>query len=943
MNNTYHRPGRFKLLYFAVLIFHGSTYSWSSGEGTGTINQKRNSPAEENTVYATNVKKVLSLSAKTAPNQDESDSSTTDQEFNQYHAYQNKHEHKPTKRQDIETSVLNQMKHWFFITSFSEHHRKPRDTSSVTDQHDHTNLTCPSYVSCLGARNCTTEIDPGLASKDERCYCEKYCEMFQDCCADYAQACINKSRQPSTSQVTKGLWQCHRESNSTNRVWMISLCPATNSTPDDIRENCSNSVHTSLKDSVPVKDTKGITYKNRFCALCHGIPEHETQFFNAELSCNGSVVSITISNTTEHIYSNCSYIQWKIPESFPRRYCLKTRGNETCLLQSALLREKCSSSIPGIVRNWRVKGHYYLNQYCALCGNISFNDIKCGSYIIRRRPPNQSTYDDVIAVNSEEVTQQNIVYCGSDKVYDIITRECREFFDIEFTPMVPFAFRYIAVVVLRSKVPLQQSKITYLKEAIRSDMMEKFIIPLSINVRYENITVYYIDITFLGELGPHSGDEFNSTVNLALSFNITTANNSFTTMKKTWKPIFCFKIETYKPGEYAFVSRYHPAVYINSTGDVILPDNYFGEIDQRAGKTVKNGSMILDPEGDIQVCRRSQSISNCSGVFIGLKKHEYVILPKGSLYRNQTRESMDFLMLNGTAYICVHYSSYYNTRAKKAETSELLNLLSFIGLCVSIPCLLFVLFTYSLFNELRTVPGVNLMNLTFSLLLTHSLMLGIKVTHIKPLCTAIAVLLHYLYLVTFTWMSVIAFDTYRTFSTTCYSRQRARNCKCRFIALGWLPAFLFVFTCFNLDISGKVAIGYGDREFCWIGNLRLNLFVFVIPVAFLVTFNVLVFILIVYSIQKVKKQTQNVFNSLKNQTSVWLFVKLATLMGFTWIFGFLWILWSDYFAYPFVIFTSLQGVYIMVAFVFTPRIKNMYRDLLIAKEAEPVETYDTRL
>ncbi len=238
----------------------------------------------------------------------------------------------------------------------------------------------------------------------------------------------------------------------------------------------------------------------------------------------------------------------------------------------------------------------------------------------------------------------------------------------------------------------------------------------------------------------------------------------------------------------------HPAVYINSTDEVILPDNYFGEIDLRARLYAKNGSII--PEGNIQVCRRLQPLSNCSGVFIGLKKHEYVILSNGSLYRNQTKESIDYLMLNDTAYICVHYSSYYKTTAKQAASSELLDLLSFIGLCVSIPCLLFVLFTYCFYKELRTVPGVNLMNLAFSLLLSHSLLLGIKSTHIKSLCVAIAVLLHYLYLVRFTLMSIIAFDTYHTFSTTCYSRQRARNFKCRFSAIGWLPAFLFVVTCF---------------------------------------------------------------------------------------------------------------------------------------------------
>ncbi len=83
MNDSYRRPGRLKLLYFAVLIFYGSTYSWSSGEGTGIINENQNSPVEENTIYATSEEKVLSLSAKTASNQDESDPSTRDQGLNQ--------------------------------------------------------------------------------------------------------------------------------------------------------------------------------------------------------------------------------------------------------------------------------------------------------------------------------------------------------------------------------------------------------------------------------------------------------------------------------------------------------------------------------------------------------------------------------------------------------------------------------------------------------------------------------------------------------------------------------------------------------------------------------------------------------------------------------------------------------------------------------------------
>ena len=106
------------------------------------------------------------------------------------------------------------------------------------------------------------------------------------------------------------------------------------------------------------------------------------------------------------------------------------------------------------------------------------------------------------------------------------------------------------------------------------------------------------------------------------------------------------------------------------------------------------------------------------------------------------------------------------------------------------------------------------------------------------------------------------------------------------------------------------------------------MFVFVIPVAFSILFNALLFFLTVNSIRKIRKQTQQVGNVANGRRNLVLFVKLAVLMGFTWIFGYLKILVSNYFDYPFVIFTSFQGVYIAFGFVFTARVKLMYQNLL---------------
>ena len=112
--------------------------------------------------------------------------------------------------------------------------------------------------------------------------------------------------------------------------------------------------------------------------------------------------------------------------------------------------------------------------------------------------------------------------------------------------MAPFFYGYTAIVVIRSIIPLPHNRISYLEEAIGTELIKSELVLLDINVGYENNTVYSLDITF-APFEPISEDEFNSTVNLALSFNIKTGNNSLTTIKKTWKPIFCFKIETYEP------------------------------------------------------------------------------------------------------------------------------------------------------------------------------------------------------------------------------------------------------------------------------------------------------------------------------------------------------------------------------------------------------------
>ena len=88
-----------------------------------------------------------------------------------------------------------------------------------------------------------------------------------------------------------------------------------------------------------------------------------------------------------------------------------------------------------------------------------------------------------------------------------------------------------------------------------------------------------------------------------------------------------------------------------------------------------------------------------------------------------------------------------------------------VGTSLSIISLCFLLGVYFSFKELRNLPGKCLINLSLALLCYQAIFLGVeKSTEVEPLCKAVAILLHFFILAAFSWMSIMAFDTTKTFT-----------------------------------------------------------------------------------------------------------------------------------------------------------------------------------
>ena len=823
-------------------------------------------------------------------------------------------------------------------------------TVSPTLNNDDVNITllCESYwFSCRG--RCTQERELGGTEERLQCFCDHSCEMFQDCCADFDQFCS------STGTLTQEAenpdyehWKCIESDLLTEAlgVWMIASCPP-NWTQEHIDELCSTSF-TSLsydnhKDNLPVMDHTGNTYKNRYCAQCHGLNLDDLIFYNLLFNCHVPAPSGYQSNDIlQFLFALCDKAYWKTPERRARRYCYGLTGGCSDCFPPTKMQQKClSGSLRLVYVNDTGMQQNFINPYCALMNNAE--NIGCGPGSSKPQSGGEGKPQEVRSLKpfslvmdvdfSDQQTgketssvRMHKVSCLEGNVYDFYLQVCRP-------GIVPAEFNSVYKELLSVSLWMRSSISSFwiplvseinFKEAIlgKLNISETLLSAISIGNPLGPVSAVVLNIDF----NPTTKKKLSvKTIRIALSnLSIQLNNATLTVFKVAVKRMDCASIGSYNPYEYTVENR---VVKIRDTGEIIQEENYYTNETEWI-----NGSLV--PVGTLTVCKQERV--NCSGVLVPLNESEYVIFINGSLYRTISRELFEpgsFLSISDTTWVCTHFSSFSEAARNTTENNIVLVFLTFIGLSVSIVSLAAVLVTYALFKELRTLPGTNLMNLSLAHLLADLFYLATGYVDAKVACTIIAILLHYFFLVSLTWMSVMAFETWLVFSKILIQkRHRNKREKCFNLlgrtTLGWLPAFIFVVMCVVLDQSNVLTFHYGGIKGCWINNSTANMFFFVVPVALCILFNTVFFVLTVRAIRNTTKQTQRATHQKLHRRNAVVFLKIFIFTGFTWTFGILKIAVSEYFEYPFVMFTTLQGLYVVLAYVFTTRVKRMYCELL---------------
>lgn len=244
----------------------------------------------------------------------------------------------------------------------------------------------------------------------------------------------------------------------------------------------------------------------------------------------------------------------------------------------------------------------------------------------------------------------------------------------------------------------------------------------------------------------------------------------------------------------------------------------------------------------------------------------------------------------------------------EASESEnyILGLISIVGCTISIAGLLATAVCHLIFwRYVKSDKTKILLNLCLSLTIAMTIfLLGVEQTQHKILCTAIAILLQYFFLVSFFLMLAegitIAVSVILVFWT---------NSKVKvLLPLAWgIPMVIVAVSMVATGLEG-----YGNNKFCWLTIEEGVIYAFVVPAALIIVINLIITAIVLralFSTRAVMSKSQQD----KIRAGVRSVAVLAPILGISWIFGVLSVNSSTIiFQYLFTIFNSLQGFFIFL-------------------------------
>uniref|UniRef100_A0A3B5AGA8 Uncharacterized protein n=1 Tax=Stegastes partitus TaxID=144197 RepID=A0A3B5AGA8_9TELE len=252
-----------------------------------------------------------------------------------------------------------------------------------------------------------------------------------------------------------------------------------------------------------------------------------------------------------------------------------------------------------------------------------------------------------------------------------------------------------------------------------------------------------------------------------------------------------------------------------------------------------------------------------------------------------------------TTCSCTHLTNFAVLMAHNTDPVHdmLLDVITWVGILLSLVCLLISLFTFCFFRGLQSDRNTIHKNLCISLFIAESLFLvGINRGDQPIACAVFAALLHFFFLAAFTWMFLEGVQLYIMLVEVFESEHSRRR---YFYLVGYGVPALIVAVSAAVDYRS-----YGTDRVCWLRLDTYFIWSFIGPATLIIMLHGFFFLQSFLS--------KAVFLDFSRSWVIGA-IALLCLLGLTWAFGLMYVNESTVvMAYLFTIFNSLQGMFIFI-------------------------------
>ena len=768
------------------------------------------------------------------------------------------------------------------------------------------------------------------------CRCDQVCNMFNDCCCESSSSdgattnfkCQSTYVDPNIPVIAEN-----------EAFLMISSCPGSWVNPENstIESNCIQ----PSSPLPPVTDTStGLVYRNEYCALCHNVAEIKA--WGSKLTCSTIVhdlitsqnLSIALHSDPDILKRECTVCSFVPLTDLPcglhsSRSCVPSV--DTCLslqflrevashkLSSQWYRDVVANCTFGPKGSVQIERVAYRNMACAACNGVFYSNYPCLELSEAR---------DAVSYHES---------CSSSLITTVTTARPTEALFKSTTSKKPYELPY------PERIP----------SGIQPTESVRVVKPLPFTVTLSNLgngdfsLSSQSGITIVSIACPESqvliGTDCRSSV-CPSGYSETGGSCSFisptlSTDEHQNSTVFNCSRSVSLIDNSSYVELHNNTVVINDTGLIVEVLDY-------------------DELGRPIICLNNNDTPylNCNSTFVKLNRDDYEDFLNGSiLFQNRVLDVMFNDSEDGLPLVCYDLIRP-TTKLLFVEDLPGIQELTYIGCSLSVLGTVAVVFTYSIFKELQTFPGLILINVCVPLFFTSLIFLigspVIQSYPLKELCSAVAIFLHYFYLSQFSWMTIFSFETTKTFyqarQLVRRSKQEKRKCYFLYSVIGWiLPLSILIATTVLSFTTDYVMYGVsheGEMSTCWINHKDSLIITFLLPLVISLALN-FVFIAAISLIfcKAYREQSRIKKTNVIAMVRVWLAV--FTITGFTWLFGFLAILRHiSWMWYLFVCFNSTLGFGLFLTFIFTRKVLNLYKSLIKKKfqfMTRPIEKNST--